>query len=300
MTITAFLKYLTNERRFSEHTLVAYRSDLEQFQRFLQHLYGDFQWQTLGTAQVRTWMAALLEEGHAPTTIRRKLSVVKSFYRYWRKQYPALKDPTKSIQTPKLQKRVLPVAAAADLARLFATFPVDTDFPISRDKLVLDLLYSTGLRRSELLTLEWKNILGPQQVLKVSGKGRKERLIPYGAPTATTINAYRQQYEAAFGSINSTDKVILTDKGKPPYPKWVYNKVKQYLSDFPRLERQSPHVLRHSYATHLSDAGAELNAIKELMGHKSLAATQVYTHNSIEKLKRAYQQAHPKAQESTE
>ncbi|RME94310.1 MAG: integrase, partial [Bacteroidetes bacterium] len=213
-------------------------------------------------------------------------------------QHPQLKDPTKGIQTPKLTKRVLPVASSTELARLFAAFPEDADFPTMRDKAVLDLLYSTGIRRSELLQLRWQDVRLAERHLRIQGKGSKQRLVPFGAPTARTLERYYQTIIDTFGQPALDQVVILTDKGLAPYPKWIYNKVKAYLKRFPQLERHSPHVLRHSFATHLTDEGAELNAVKELLGHASLAATQIYTHNSIDKLKRAYEQAHPKAKES--
>lgn len=292
MTIGGFLQYLQFEKRFSEHTLKAYRNDLEQFATFLKLIYGHQNWQAVSLSQVRSWMAQLLEQQTAPATIRRKLSSIKAFYRYWRRKNPDLKDPTKGIQTPKLKKRLPVTADATAIARLFASFPAEPDFKEARDKLILELLYGSGLRRSELLALEEKDISTAESRLRIKGKGDKERLVPFGSTVMEALMVYKPLKEAAFPGVEA---LILTDKGKRPYPKWIYNKVKQYLGTLPYLERASPHVLRHSFATHLSDAGADLNAIKELLGHSSLAATQVYTHNSIEKLKRSYEQAHPKA-----
>lgn len=292
MTIGGFLQYLQFEKRFSEHTLKAYCNDLEQFAAFLRLIYGHQNWQEVTLSQVRSWMAQLLEQETAPATIRRKLSSLKAFYRYWRRKHPDLKDPTKGIQTPKLKKRLPVTADSTAIARLLVSFPIEPDFAEARDKLILELLYGTGLRRSELLGLKEKDVLIAENRLRIKGKGGKERLVPYGDTVKDALAIYYSLKQTCFPDI---DALILTDKGKPPYPKWIYNKVKQYLGTLPYLERASPHVLRHSFATHLSDAGADLNAIKELLGHSSLAATQVYTHNSIEKLKRSYEQAHPKA-----
>jgi integrase/recombinase XerC len=292
MDVSGFIKYLRYEKRFSEHTLIAYQNDLAQFQDFVSQVYGPGEWLTLQSSQVRSWMATLLEQENAPSTIRRKLSSLKAFYRYWRRQYPDLVDPTKAIQTPKLKKRLPVTADSSSLARLLASFSAEPDFSEARDKLVLELLYGTGLRRSELLALEDKDVRVAENRLRVSGKGGKERLVPYGEAVRTTLATYHSLKKEMFPD---SSKLLLTDQGKSPYPKWVYNKVKQYLGSLPHLERASPHVLRHSFATHLSDAGADLNAIKELLGHSSLAATQIYTHNSMEKLKRSYEQAHPKA-----
>lgn len=292
MTIGVFLQYLQFEKRFSEHTLKAYRNDLEQFVYFLRAVYGQEGLHNVSVGQVRSWMASLMEQEQAPASIRRKLSSLKAFYKYWRRSQPGLKDPTKSIQTPKLKKRLPVTATSLDLAAVLASFPADGGFALIRDKLVLELLYGTGLRRSELIALKEQDVSIAEKRLKIKGKGGKERLVPFGGVLAEAIIAYRNEKEQVFPK---QDRFILTDKGGAPYPKWVYNKVKQYLSGIPHLERSSPHVLRHSFATHLSDAGADLNAIKELLGHSSLAATQIYTHNSIEKLKRSYEQAHPKA-----
>ncbi len=292
MDISGFVQYIEFEKRFSAHTLEAYRVDLEQLATFLALHYLPWGWEDLRATHIRAWMADMSEKGLEPASIRRKLSSVKSFYRYWRKIYPALNDPTKAIQTPKLKKRVLVTADATSMARLMASFPVEPSFPEIRDKFILELLYGAGLRRSELLALTPPDISLVEMRVKVTGKGGKERLIPFGKPLAETAEKYLHLRQLHFPD---AEVLVLTDQGNVPYPKWLYNKVKQYLGTLPHLERASPHVLRHSFATHLSDAGADLNAIKELLGHSSLAATQVYTHNSIEKLKRSYEQAHPKA-----
>lgn len=296
MTVTKFISYLKNEKRVSEHTLTAYHADLLQFQKFIHQIYGIFQWNDIESSQVRSWMAFLLEQGLSPASIRRKLSSVKSFYTYSRRENKEWKDPTKGIQTPKLKKRLVVTADQVSLSRLFANLPETSDFPIARDKVLLELLYGTGLRRSELIELKDQDVHLDENRLRVIGKGSKERLIPFSHITATAIKEYLEWKKKVF-SEQLGGVFLLTDKGKQPYPKWVYNKVKYYLATIPHLERASPHVLRHSFATHLSDEGADLNAIKELLGHNSLAATQIYTHNSLEKLKRSYEQAHPKAKE---
>ena len=191
-----------------------------------------------------------------------------------------------------MQKRLPVTADSTALHRLLASFPAEADFPTLRDKLVLELLYGTGLRRSELLGLSLGDVSLSECRLRIKGKGNKERLVPFGPAVKEALEHYLKVREEHYPN---RSHLILTDKGNQPYPKWVYNKVKQYLGALPYLEKASPHVLRPSFATHLSDGGADLNAIKELLGHTSLAATQVYTHNSIEKLKRSYDQAHPKA-----
>lgn len=292
MDVGGFIKYLQFEKRFSEHTLTAYSTDLQQFQAFLESIYGQSEWQQVKASQIRSWMAHLLEQEQAPASIRRKISTLKTFYRFWRRTYPDFRDPTKGIPTPKLQKRLPVTADSTALHRLLASFPAEADFSTLRDKLVLELLYGTGLRRSELLGLSLGDVSMSECRLRIKGKGNKERLVPFGPAVKEALEQYLKVREEHYPD---RSHLILTDKGNQPYPKWVYNKVKQYLGALPYLEKASPHVLRHSFATHLSDGGADLNAIKELLGHTSLAATQVYTHNSIEKLKRSYDQAHPKA-----
>ena len=282
MTIAAFLQYIIHEKRFSEHTVTAYRTDLNQFVEFLELTYGRLDWPAVKTFHVRSWMALLLEQGHAPASIRRKLSSLKSFYRYWRKKQPDLVDPTKGIHTPKLKKRVIEVVPAAEMARLLATFGAARDFASARDRVLLELLYACGLRRSEVLGLQDRDVLIRELRLRIRGKGGKERIVPFGRATAEILAAYLEFRAGAFPD-SEGEGFLLTDKGRTPYPKWIYNRVRLYLSALPQLEKRSPHVLRHSFATHLSDEGADLNAIKALLGHSSLAATQVYTHNSIGK-----------------
>lgn len=295
MDVGGFINYLQYEKRFSKHTLTAYSTDLKQFQFFLETIYGNCEWSGVLPSQVRSWMAYLLEQEQAPASIRRKISTLKTFYRYWRRSHPALKDPTKGIRTPKLQKRLPVTVDSTAIQRLLTSFPAEPDFAAARDKLILELLYGTGLRRSELLALQIGAVSLTENRLRIQGKGDKERLVPFGPAVRQTLKQYLELREATFPG---GQQLLLTDKGNTPYPKWIYNKVKQYLGTIPYLEKASPHVLRHSFATHLSDAGADLNAVKELLGHSSLAATQVYTHNSIEKLKRSYNQAHPKAQQN--
>ncbi|MEM1216184.1 MAG: tyrosine-type recombinase/integrase, partial [Bacteroidota bacterium] len=272
MQIPPFLHHVEHEKRFSAHTLKAYGKDLEQFKTFYQQLYGPLRWADVTTGQVRTWMAELLQSGCAPASIRRKLASLRAFYRYWCKQLDGQSDPTKSIQTPKLQKRLPVTADVTSLTRVLASFPTEPDFPTMRDKLVLEILYGTGMRRSELLNLNEVDVSLTEKQLRVKGKGSKMRIIPFGEQLAQVISAYRELKETTFPNVAA---FLVTDKGVRPYPKWLYNKVSYYLGSIPHLERSSPHVLRHSYATHLSEEGAELAAIQALLGHKSLAATQI-------------------------
>lgn len=295
MTIDTFLSYLRHERRYSPHTVVAYQKDLSQFNAYCRQHYSIKTLGDVNRAMVRSWLAALLEEAHAPATIRRKLSSVKAYYRLRQERGFQADNPTLRIPTPKLPRRLPATVAEKDLNRLFEQLHLNNDdFVTLRDHLVLALLYQTGMRRAELLKLKRSNVMLDQRQLRVIGKGNKERLLPFGRDLAELIERYEQLRERTFPK-NNDPELLLTDRGKPLYPKWVYNTVTRYLGMVTTEEKKSPHVLRHSFATHLSDHGADLNAIKGLLGHANLAATQIYTHSSVERLRAVYQQAHPAA-----
>jgi integrase/recombinase XerC len=293
ITLHAFFRYLAAEKRYADHTLSAYRTDLAQFSEFLTNHYDGLAFEEVKTVHLRSWMAHLLEQGLQPVSIRRKLASLRVFYRYWRRQDAGLTDPTRGIHAPRVKKRLPTVVEAPRLARLFAQLPAEGDFFSFRDRTLLELTYVAGLRRSELIALQDQDVRLKEYLLRVRGKGNKERTIPLGPAVVRNLQRYLDLREAAFPGTKTA--FFLTDKGQPLYPKWVYNKVRYYLEPVSQSAKNSPHVLRHSFATHLADEGADLNAIKALLGHSSLAATQVYTHNSVEKLKRAYASAHPRA-----
>lgn len=291
----SFLRYLEHEKRFSPHTLTAYRTDLEQFLQFLDHTF-DIQSPTEVThTQVRSWTVELLNEGKSTSSINRKLSTLKTFYRFLQRRHNLDSNPMLKVLSPKTGKRLPHVVRADELDTLFEQVKFPVDFVGQRDRVLLELLYNTGMRRSELINLKIEDLDFSQNVLKVLGKGNKERLIPFGQGLAKLVLAYIELRRQTFGE-SEFPHLLLTKHGKPLYPKAAYNIVRKYLSAVSTVEKKSPHVLRHSFATHLSDNGADLNAIKALLGHANLAATQIYTHNSIEKLKKVYESAHPKAQ----
>ena len=291
----SFLRYLEHEKRFSPHTLTAYRTDLEQFLQFLDHTFDIQAPEEVTHTQVRSWTVDLLNEGRSTSSINRKLSTLKTFYRFLQRRHGLERNPMLKVLSPKMGKRLPHVVRADELDRLFEQIKFPTDFEGQRDQLVLELLYNTGMRRSELINLTLSDIDFRSNVLKVLGKGNKERLIPFGRGLAKLLLAYIELRQQTFGDPEYTN-LLLTKQGKPLYPKAAYNIVHKYLAAVSTVEKKSPHVLRHSFATHLSDNGADLNAIKALLGHANLAATQIYTHNSIEKLKKVYESAHPKAQ----
>lgn len=290
-----FLDYLRFEKRFSPHTLTAYESDLGQFVAFLHKTYELSDPAEIKHIHVRSWMVDLTERGNLPRSINRKLSCLKSFFKYLRKQGDINSNPMLKVVAPKTGKRLPEVVPEKNLSLLFEHVDFGHGFKGHRNRLVLEMLYCTGIRRSELIELKTGNVDFTKNTIKVYGKGGKERLIPMAKHLADLVNAYLVLRKDTFPS-NELSNLILTDKGEPLNGGVVYHLVKRHLSFVTTQEKRSPHTLRHSFATHLSNNGADLNAIKELLGHSSLASTQVYTHNSIEKLKKVYQQAHPKAE----
>ena len=294
MNTKVFLQYLELEKRYSPHTITAYRHDLAQLEVFLQESWQISDWTLVTHHQIRSWMASLLEAGCSARTIRRKISSVQAFYQYSRQRDWVAHNPVAKIHSPKIGKQLPATVSAPEMARLFAQLPDDSSFSACRDQLVLEILYGTGIRRSELTALRNEDVDTARQRLKIRGKGSKERLTPFGPSVAAACQRYLHARQEAFPDYRG-EALLLTNQGKPIYDKWVYLLVNRQLTGVTTAEKKSPHVLRHAFATHLSENGADLNAIKTLLGHASLAATQIYTHNSIDQLKRVYQQAHPKA-----
>lgn len=294
MRIQTFLHYLQFEKRYSDHTLLAYQTDLNQLFSYLDQVYGDTDPLTLSSQQIRSWVVHLVRQSVSAKSIHRKLSAVKSFYKFLMKKGELSQNPAQHVSAPKAAKRLPSFARSTQMEQLFSILPSGDDFHDMRDRLIFELLYQTGIRRSELIHLSIESIDLQKGRILVKGKGNKERFVPFGDHLAKRFESYFQIREKAFPGLNHRE-VFLTNKGLPLYPKFVYNLVNKYLSIITTAEQRSPHMLRHTFATHLMDKGADLYAVKELLGHSSLAATQVYTHNSIEKLKRVYDKAHPKA-----
>jgi integrase/recombinase XerC len=297
MQYERYLDYLRYEKRFSPHTLTAYESDLGQFVEFLQKTYELSDPAEIRHTHVRSWMVDLMERGNVPRSVNRKLSCLKSFFKYLRKQGELTTNPMLKVLPPKTGKRLPVVVPEKAMSLLFDQVDFGEGHAGLRNRLVMELLYCTGIRQSELIGLKTADVDFSTNNIKVYGKGGKERLIPVARHLAELMGQYIALRNAVHPE-NQAANLILTDKGQPLTAGVVYNLVKRHLSLVTTVEKRSPHVLRHSFATHLSNGGADLNAIKELLGHASLASTQVYTHNSIEKLKKVYQQAHPKAETS--
>ncbi len=294
-----FLDYLRYEKRFSPHTLTAYESDLGQFVEFLQNSFELNDPSLIRHTHVRSWMVDLMERGNVPRSVNRKLSCLKSYFKYLRRQGDITTNPMLKVIPPKTGKRLPEFVPEKSMSFLFEQVDFGEGHAGLRNRLVMEMLYCTGIRQSELIGLKTADVDFTTNNIKVYGKGGKERLIPIARHLAELVERYLAVRRDVYPG-NEIPNLILTDKGQPLTPGIVYNLVKRHLSLVTTQEKRSPHVLRHSFATHLSNGGADLNAIKELLGHSSLASTQVYTHNSIEKLKKVYQQAHPKAETTTE
>lgn len=289
----SFANYLKYERQYSDHTITSYVKDIDQYGLYLiSHLDLD-DIQTATHLHVRSWVVHLMNNNYAPKSVNRKLSSIKTFYKYQKKVGKMKVNPAAKIQGPKLSKRLPTVVRKADIDRGLTLLEEEDSFASYRDLTMINLLYQTGIRRAELINLKDNDVNVARKTIKVLGKGNKERLIPISSELSDLIKSYISMRDKELDKCESY--LLVTDKGRKMYPKFVYGKVKRWLSGVSTVEKRSPHVLRHSFATHLADNGAELNAIKELLGHASLAATQIYTHNSIERLKDVYSKAHPRA-----
>lgn len=289
----SFFNYLEYEKRYSPHTITSYRNDITQFCHFLNEVYGSASLTEVNHHIVRSWIFKLAEDGISARTVNRKLASLRALFKFLLKKDSIKKDPTSKIKAPKIKKSLPAFVPEDDLAKLLDQFTYSDDFSGLRDKVIIELLYGTGIRLSELIGLKDPDINLFEQTIKVHGKGNKERLIPLNKSLTKLITIYKGQKELSEG--NSDRSFIVTDKGEPCYPMFIYRTVKKYLDMATIIEKRSPHVLRHTFATHLLNRGADLNAIKDLLGHSSLAATQVYTHNSLDKIKAIFDQAHPKA-----
>lgn len=297
MQKASFLDYLKFEKRYSPHTLEAYRSDLEQFEVFVLDTYEVNEVADIEAMHIRAWMVHLIDQQITPRSINRKLSTLKTFFKYQLKRKAIGSNPMAKIQPPKSGKRLPVFVSRPNMERLFDDFIYPEGFEGLRDRLVLETFYTLGVRVSELVNLKISDFDWAARHVKILGKGSKERLVPFAARYQQSIETYITKRKEIYPDIDEP-KLFLNDKGSSVNSGFIYRLVNRYLSMVTTIEKKSPHVLRHSFATHLSDSGADLNAIKELLGHSSLAATQVYTHNSIEKLRRVYEQAHPKAGKS--
>lgn len=290
--LQAFLDYLLFEKRYSKHTLLSYQNDLEQFFAYLTSQFDAPAIEQITAMYVRSWLAELKEEKISSKSINRKISSLKSFFKYQLKTGKLEKTPMATVTAPRVSKRLPAYVEQKDIATLFDYVEFPDNWRGRTERLVLQLFYSTGMRLSELINLKESQLDLAQSQVKVVGKGNKERVIPVPPELLRQIEEYQEEKPIKDPAVPN---VFVTEKGKPLHPRSVYAFVKQYLGQVTTIQKKSPHILRHSFATHLMNNGAELNAVKELLGHSSLAATQIYTHNTIEKLKEVFKKAHPKA-----
>lgn len=290
----SFSRFLQFEKRYSAKTVEAYLRDLGQFKTFLAESYAQNDISQASHLHIRSWLVSLLEKKVTPRSVHRKVSSLKSFFRFLLRKQVITKNPTAKVLTPKLSKRLPEFLPEKDTENLLHQGVVSNDFVSLRNRLILTMFYGTGMRVSELAGLAESDINHYQKQVKLLGKGNKERIVPLQEEVLEHLRQYMSARNILPNSA-STKALFLTEKGQPIYPRAIQRLVKSALNNVTTLDKKSPHVLRHTFATHLLNRGADINAIKELLGHANLSATQVYTHNSIEKLKNIYKKAHPKA-----
>lgn len=283
-----FLAYLRFEKRYSEHTLIAYRQDIVQFFEFNESNIDDPS--SVTSRQIRSWIVELIEIDRKSTTVSRKLSSLRTYFSWLRKQGVVANSPVTGVNAPKQQKRLPVFARKKDLSQDQIQLVFGSDFSGLRDQLMFELLYQTGIRLSELITIRQSDI--SQTAIKVLGKRNKERIVPISSALYVLIKSYEQFRNNLTGG--HSDHLLVLENGRKLYPKFVYRRINTYLKQMTDLDKRSPHVLRHTFATHMLNNGAGLEVIKELLGHASLAATQVYTHNSFAELTKVYSQSHPR------
>lgn len=295
LLLQPFIDYLKFEKRYSKHTVRSYQDDLAQFLDYLQISFGSLEWKEVSASIIRSWMASMKETGITSRTIRRKISTLRSFFKYQVKTGALEISPVTQVTVPKMSKRLPAFVQETDMAQLLSSIRFSEDWKGYNAKMLFNLFYATGMRLSELIQMQPTQVDHSKGQLRILGKGNKERIIPVHPQLIALIEEYEQAKKKEFEKPDSF--LLVTEKGKKLYPKYAYLIVNHYLSEIKTLEKKSPHILRHSFATHLTNHGASLNAVKELLGHSSLASTQVYTHNTIEKLKEVYKKAHPKEQD---
>lgn len=285
-----FLGYLQYEKKVSPHTLVSYQNDMEQFIAFLNHTYQTEKPEDAKSTMIRSWMAELMQHKISSKSVLRKASTLRTFYKFLLQQGAITQNPMLKIVAPKTPAR-LPVFVNKKEMDELLNSKTGEGFEAMRNRLILELFYATGIRRAELLTLKDADVNLYSMTIKVMGKRSKERFIPLSPFIRKYIEVYREEKKKC-GIHN--ELFFVNKNGSPLYAEQVYRMVKKQLGNVTTLQKKSPHILRHTFATHLLDNGADINAVKELLGHANLSATQVYTHNTLEKLKRVHKQAHPR------
>ena len=290
----SFLDYLQFEKRYSGHTIVSYRTDLEQFEAYLEDLAENDDLISSDFRVIRSWVVQMMESGQSARTVNRKITTLKTFYKYLMRDGIISKNPMAKVMSPKLSRKLPNFVEEDKMDLLLDEYKFSEDFRGMRNRLIIEVLYITGMRQSELIHLEDSSIDLYELQIRVTGKRNKERIIPFDRAYLDVFRKYIQLRDETFPQTQYPN-FFLTDKGRPLYPKFVYSVVNTYLRFVTTMEGRSPHILRHTFATHMLNRGADLNAIKEILGHASLSATQIYTHNTFKKLVSIYKQAHPRA-----
>ncbi|SFO18992.1 integrase/recombinase XerC [Algoriphagus ornithinivorans] len=293
--INSFVNYLEYEKRSSPHTVEAYERDLRQFEDFVKLSFELSKISEASHSEIRAWVIDLVEQGLSSTSVNRKIATLRSYYKFLLRTEVITQDPTYKLKSLKNPKKLPEFVQENSIASVLEESVYESGFEGQRDRMVMEFLYLTGVRLSELIGLKWEDIHLGQEQVKVLGKRKKERIIPITKGLKQNILSYQKVFEERFPKAGQSHYFIVSNSGAKSYPMMIYRIVRQYLDRFAQTSKRSPHILRHTFATHLLNKGADLNAVKDLLGHANLAATQVYTHNSMEKLKAVFEQAHPKA-----
>ena len=293
MWIEKFIKYLRYEKNYSSHTEISYLKDLTQFQEFIKNETDQFYPEAVDADLIRNWISSLMEQGLRATTVNRKLSTLKSFYKYLERNKLVAVNPTSYITGPRVERKLPSFVKHSDMIEVLSPSSYTDDFVGVRNRFLIELLYVTGMRREEIISLKDDSVDIPSSKLQILGKGNKERQIPFGDLTKQNLLKYIDVRNEKIK--NRTGYLFVRKNGKRMYPDMVYAIVNKHLSKIKTLSKKSPHVLRHSFATAMLNNGAEINAIKSLLGHASLSSTQIYTHVTFKELKKIYDNAHPRA-----
>ena len=295
--IEGFLNYLTHERAYSPHTVTSYGNDLREFEAYLANTENVLKTHEADADLIRGWAMELMAAGRSATTVNRKLSSLRTYYKYLLKKGAIAVSPMQSVHGPKKKKPLPQFVRESDMERLLDDTLTDDSWQGRREHVIIQLFYETGIRLSELVGLNVGDVDLVRKTIKVTGKRNKQRIIPIGDSLAQNLKVYVEEKDVEFGlsSTLNPQPLFVTDKGARVYPAWVYRLVRKNLSQVVTLKKRSPHVLRHTFATAMLNGDAELEAVKELMGHESVSTTQIYTHTTFEELKKAYSKAHPRA-----
>ena len=289
----SFINYLKYEKRYSQLTAVAYKKDLDQFEEFFVKTIGDFNVEGINDRIAREWVIELMDSGLSARTVNKKISALKSFYKYLLRLELVSENKLINVTLPKVRKKLPQFVEEKNLDHLLDDGFFKSDFEGLRDKLIISLLYGTGIRLAELMHLKDADIYYTEFLIKVLGKRNKERIVPYPRSLNPLIDQYKTERTRLFGT--DVKCLFLTASGDNVYEKLIYRTVNKYLTFVTTISQRSPHILRHTFATHLLNRGADLNAVKEMLGHSNLSATQIYTHTSMDKIQKVYRQAHPRS-----